>query len=125
MKPLGSFLPALNALLQLRVLILDVGGYRYLARGIDTWTKYRYSKTLLESWRWFCIKQGIGTQRWVSVLTLGIYTLFEDRYSKTILESWRCLKSNRVSILNYGYRYSVLKSYSNSCVLQRVPILKV
>ncbi|KAL4312043.1 hypothetical protein GQ457_01G001070 [Hibiscus cannabinus] len=73
MEPLGSFLPTLNALLQLRVPILDLGyryssvrthsknvtvvkgvlvlriGYRYLAMGIDTWTKYRYAKTLLES----------------------------------------------------------------------------
>ncbi|KAL4313523.1 hypothetical protein GQ457_01G023230 [Hibiscus cannabinus] len=29
--------------------------------GIDTRTGYRYSKTLLESWRWFCRKQGIDT----------------------------------------------------------------
>ncbi|KAL4378832.1 hypothetical protein GQ457_02G025500 [Hibiscus cannabinus] len=73
MKPLGSFLPALNALLQLRVPILDLGyryspvkthsknitvvkgvpvlkiGYRYLAMGIGTRMQYRYAKTLLES----------------------------------------------------------------------------
>ncbi|KAK9031775.1 hypothetical protein V6N11_056064 [Hibiscus sabdariffa] len=56
MEPLGSFLPAINALLQFRdwvsilknltgilELVLHITGYRYSRVGIDTHLGYRYS----------------------------------------------------------------------------------
>ncbi|KAK9045807.1 hypothetical protein V6N11_051712 [Hibiscus sabdariffa] len=79
MEPLGSFLPAINALLQLRVSILELG--------------YRYSPVKTHSKNVTVVKGGIDTQGWVSILTLGIDTLLEYRYSKTILESWNVSKT--------------------------------
>ncbi|KAL4312492.1 hypothetical protein GQ457_01G028110 [Hibiscus cannabinus] len=64
MKTLGSFLLALNALLQLRVPILDLG--------------YRYSPVKTHSKKCYRCERGTGTQNWVSVLGYGY------RYSDTL-----------------------------------------
>ncbi|KAK9043935.1 hypothetical protein V6N11_072258 [Hibiscus sabdariffa] len=86
MEPLGSFLPALNALLQLRVSILPCENsfnkcYR-CERGIDT------------------RKEGIDTWLWVSILELGIDT------QKPYWNPGAGFAQNRVLILKGGYRYS-------------------
>ncbi|KAL4282221.1 hypothetical protein GQ457_03G015630 [Hibiscus cannabinus] len=108
-EPLGSFLPALNALLQLRVSILEIG--------------YRYSPEKPHSKNYRC-ERGIDTHlKEVSILGLGYR--YQDRVSilknvTGILDLVLHIRGYRYSMVgidtHLGYRYSngvsVLKNHS-------------
>ncbi|KAL4363226.1 hypothetical protein GQ457_04G025310 [Hibiscus cannabinus] len=117
MEPLGSFLPALNALLQLRVPILDLG-YRYshvkthsknvtvmkwvsillkrvsiLGYGYRHLDRVSILKNLTGILEMVLHKTGYRYSR-VGISThLGYRYSIRVSYSKTILESWRCFKT--------------------------------